>query len=202
MAKSKNQKRKKSKKSRKTGFKNWLNNNKIYFETVMALSLTIMSVLISIVSLSFQKKSNELQEKQVLVEAQINMPVFNISQTLYYKDDVIDGITYPAGTEVNIINNGGNISNGYLNADAKIEIIVLDKEYNNEGSVVIENTQRYTKGYSYYDAQTKSFTIQKDIDTRNIELRTFLYNQLHNEYENYSFTILITDYINIQYNDF
>ena len=106
MAKSKNQKRKKSKKSRKTGFKNWLNNNKIYFETVMALSLTIMSVLISIVSLSFQKKSNELQEKQVLVEAQLNMPVFNISQTLYYKDDVIDGITYPAGTEVNIINNG------------------------------------------------------------------------------------------------
>lgn len=168
----------------------------------MTLSLTIMGILISIVSLSFQQKSNELQEKQVLVEAQLNMPVFNISQTLYNEEYVIDGITYPAGIEIDIINNGGNILNGYLNADAKIEILVHDKEYNNKGTIVIENIQRYMKSYSYYDAQTKSFTIKKDFDMRNVELRTFLYNQLHNDYENYSFTILITDYINIQYNDF
>ena len=33
------------------------------------------------------------------------------------------------------------------------------------------------RGYSYYDARTKSFTIKKDFDLRNIELRTFLSNQ-------------------------
>lgn len=202
MAKSKKQKYKNNTKNKKPSFKNWLNNNKIYFETIMTLSLTMMGVLISIVSLSFQQKSNELQEKQALVEAQLNMPVFNISQTSYHEEYVIDGIRYPAGTEVNIINNGGNISNGYLNADAKIEILVHDKEYNSIGAVVIENTQRYMKGYSYYDARTKSFTIKKDFDLRNVELRTFLHNQLHSEYEDYSFTILTTDYLNIQYNDF
>lgn len=208
MAKSKKRKYKKNPQVniipqiKKTRFKNWLNNNKIYFETIMTLSLTIMSILISFVSLSFQQKSNELQEKQALIEAQLNMPVFNVSQTFYNEEYVIDGVSYPAGIEVNIINNGGNISNGYLDADAKIEILVHDKEYNSKGFVVIENIQRYMRGYSYYDAKTKSFTIKKDFDMRNIELRSFLYDQLHNDYENYSFTILMTDYINIQYNDF
>ncbi len=201
MAKSKKQKHKNNKKIEEPSFKNWLNNNKIYFETIMTLSLTMMGVLISIVSLSFQQKSNELQEKQALVEAQLNMPVFNISES-YYEEHIIDGISYPAGSEVNIINNGGNISNGYLNADGKIEIIVHDEEYNDKGTIVIENLQRYLKGYSYYDAKTKSFTIKKSVDFGNLRLRYFLNEQLHNEYESYNFTILITDYINIQYNDF
>lgn len=202
IGKAKNQKHKNNTKIKDPIFKNWLNNNKIYFETIMTLSLTIMGVLISILSLTFQHKSNELQEMQALVETQLNMPIFNISQTPYHEEYVVDGITYPAGTEVYIINNGGNISNGYLKAEAKIEILVHDKEYNSIGSVVLENTQRYMKSYSYYDAQTKSFTIKVNFDLRTVELRTFLYNQLHNEYEDYIFTILIADYLNIQYYDF
>ncbi len=195
MAKSKKQKPYKTSKKEKVGFKNWLNNNKIYFETIMALSLTIMGVLISVVSLSFQKKA-------ILIEEQLHMPVFNISQTPYYEEHTIDGIIYPAGMEVNIINNGGNISNGYLSADAKIEIIVKDKEYNSKGNVVVENTQKYMKGHSYYDARTKSFTLQKDFDLRRLELQSYLYNKLQDEYKDYDFAVLISDYLNIQYYDF
>ncbi len=202
MAKSKRQKQCKTSKKERVDFKNWLSNNKIYFETVMALSLTIMGILISIISLSFQQKANDLQEMQSFIEKQLNMPVFNVSKTSYYEDYSIDGITYPAGTEVKIINNGGNISNGYLNADAKIEVIVHDKDHNVVGTVVAENTQRYLKGYSYYDAQSKSFTIKTNFDTRNIELRYFLDQHLENDYKNYYFTLLISDYVNIQYYDF
>lgn len=201
MAKLKKYKELNNEMARKKRIKNWLKDNKIYFETVMAFSLTIMGIIISIVSLSFQYTSNELQEKQSLAEAQLNMPVFNISKS-YYKEHVIDGISYPAGTEIKIINNGGNISSGYLRAESKIEIIVHDKEYNNRGSVVIENTQQYLKGYSYYDAQTKSFTIKKDDDLGRMSLIYFLDKHLYNEYKNYNFTVLITDYINIQYTDF
>lgn len=201
MAKSKKHSQLKTKKVKKKNLKNRLKDNKIYFETVMTFSLTVMGIIISIVSLSFQYNSNEIQERQALIEAQLNMPVFNISES-YYEDHIINGVSYPAVTEVNIINNGGNILNGYLSADAKIEIIVHDGDYNDKGAVVIENMQQYLKGYSYYDAKTKSFTLKKAADIENLSLRYFLNDQLHNEYKNYNFTILITDYINIQYNDF
>ena len=201
MGNSKKRKTSKIEKSKKNRIKSWLKDNKIYFETIMTCSLTIMGIIISSVSLSFQHTSNELQEKQSLIETQLNLPVFNVSKSRY-EENIIDGISIPAGTEINIVNNGGNISNGYLHADAKIEIKFYDKEYNNQGAVVINKMQQFLKGYSYYDAKTKSFTIKKSSNSERVGLSYFLENQLHNEYKNYNFIVLIADYINIRYDDF
>lgn len=201
MGKSKKHKRHKTKKIKKNSIKKRLKENKIYFETVMTFSLTIMGIVVSLVSLSLQYTSNKLQETEMFIESQLNMPVFNVSESRYEESNT-NGILIPGGTEINIVNNGGNISNGYLNADAKIEINIYDKEYHNIGAVVIEKMQQYSKGYSYYDAKTKSFTIKKSTTSERVDLSYFLERNLHNEYKNYIFLVLNADYINIKYIDF
>lgn len=192
--------KKKNQEKKNCRFKKHLKDNKIFFETITSLLLSVMAIVVSVVSVSMQKEANELQEKQVLLAEQQNMPVFNVSYK-YYESYVENDISYPDGQEINIINNGGNILNGYLSAKTQIEVVIYD-ENNQKGIIVIEDLGGYPKKYSYYDSETKRFTIKRDSIIKTYELCRFINNQLNNKYEEYSFIAFYKDYINLQYTDF
>lgn len=65
--------------------------------------------------------------------------------------------------------------------------------------IVLENSQRFLKSYSYYNANRKSFTIKSDFDNRYIELKNYLFNTFKEQ--NLFILIDTIDYINIQYSD-
>lgn len=181
--------------------KKWLSNNKIYFDTLMTLALTVMGVCISLVSCQYEKRAVEIQKAESIVTEQLNMPIFNISKD-YYDEYIENGIIYPTGQKVCVINNGGNISEAYLDAEYKIQLVVLDENYDQVAVVALEDTSRYNKSFSYYDARSKSFTIMIESTPRDLDLRYFIDEQLAADYSKYHITMLNCDYFHIQYHDF
>lgn len=180
----------------KRSSKQWLETNQVYFETIMNVILALMGLIVSIVvaifSLSYEKNALEIQKQQASIANQLNMPVFNVIKD-YTESDIC----------VSIINSGGNITNGYLHAETKLEIIVLDTNYKTKAIIVLDDTHLFNTSYSFYNVQTKSFTISKKGEpATTFELQNYLNEQLHRDYDAYYFTIILDDYINIQYNDF
>ncbi len=177
--------------------KKWLSDNKIYFETIMTISLTIMGICISIISLSIDKRSVEIQEQQ-------NMPSFGISQK--YADECITegGLYFPERYEIEIVNYGGNISNAYLEAYSLLEVELFDNHNMRRANIVIEDTEGYVVGKSHYSAERKSFTIMrtKEKHFQNLLLELYLKEELAADYKEYTFTILPVEYVNIKYLDF
>lgn len=184
----------------KFSLKKWLQDNKIYFETLMTISLTFMGVIVSVISLSIDKTVADIQREQLDFDRLLNMPVFNVVSTKHREEYIVDGIRYAPCMEYEIVNNGGNIYDGYLRTEGGVEITLKPGDDDKEIFIFVENTQRFSKPYSYYNAERKSFTIKRDFDNRNIELKNYLYN-IFSESEFAYFEILSIDYVNIQYND-
>lgn len=179
----------------KFSLKKWLQDNKIYFETLMTISLTLMGVIVSVISLSIDKTVADIQREQLEFNRLLNMPVFNVVSTKHREEYTVDGIRYAPCMEYEIVNNGGNIYDGYLRTESRVEVIVENGEQ--EILIVLENNQRFLKSYSYYNANRKSFTIKCDFDNRYIELKKYLYDTFKEQ----NIFINTIDYINIQYND-
>lgn len=178
--------------------KKWLQENKIYFETLMTFSLTLMGIVISVLSLSIDKRMEELQNKEYELERLNLKPVFNVTSEEHHEEYIVDGIRYSPCIEYRIINNGANLNDAYLKTMAAIEI-TLTEDDGNTYFLILENTQRFLKPYSYYDADRKNFTIQKEFDNRYISLKNYLSETLEKEYS--SSQVVTVDYINIQYTD-
>ncbi len=188
-------------KSKNERTKEWLENNKIYFETAMEVILSLAAIFISCISIYLQQNSNEMQEKQMYLE---NMPIFNMStSTVYYEDDYLQE-PVPVGKEIKIVNNGGNITDATLTNSTIIKI----HAFNSNSWKTIDLYLRLHDGVTYgYDALTKSFTFKNtDGDLEDWykvnDLITELNNQLDSEYENYSFFIYPVDFIYVDYVNF
>lgn len=184
----------------KSSLKKWLQDNKIYFETLMTISLTFMGIIVSVISLSIDKTVADIQKEQLEFNRLLNMPVFNVVSAKHRKEYVVDGIRQLPCIEYEIINNGGNIFDGYLTTEGGIEITIRKGGDDKDIFIFLGNTQRFLKPYSYYNAERKSFTIKRDFDNRNIELKNYLYSIFSKSEFSY-FEILSIDYVNIQYND-
>ena len=65
--------------------KKWLQENKIYFETIMIFSLTLMGVVISLLSLSIDKRMEELQNREYELERLNLKPVFNVTSEEHHE---------------------------------------------------------------------------------------------------------------------
>lgn len=184
-------------KKKESALKIWLADNRIYFETIMTISLTIMGVCISIISLSIEKRSVEIQEQQ-------NMPAFGISQK--YADECIteSGLYFPARYEIEIVNYGGYISNAYLEAHSLLEVELFDNHNMRRANIVIEDTEGYVVGKSHYSAERKSFTImrEKEKHFQSLLLELYLKEELDADFKEYSFIISPVEYVNIKYLDF
>ncbi len=177
--------------------KNWLQENKIYFETIMTISITLMGIIVSFISLSIDKNIADIQKEQLELQRLSIMPIFNVSSTKRREEYVVDGIRYDPCIEYEIVNNGGNIYDGYLRAEGRIEIIVKNGEQ--DILIILRNKQRFLKSYSYYNANSQSFVIKRDFDNRNIELKNYLYNIFMEK--NINAKVVVIDYINIRYTD-
>lgn len=59
--------------------KKWLSNNKIYFDTLMTLALTVMGVCISLVSCQYEKRAVEIQKAESIVTEQLNVCLISSS---------------------------------------------------------------------------------------------------------------------------
>lgn len=181
----------------KNSFKKWLKDNKIYFETIMTISLTLMGIVVSFISLSIDKTVADIQKEQLELQHLLNMPVFNVSSIRHREEYIVDGIIYAPCMEYEIVNNGGNIYDGYLKTKGRVEVTVENEEQ--DILIVLENSQRFLKSYSYYNANRKSFTIKSDFDNRYIELKNYLHDAFKEQ--NLFISIDTIDYINIQYYD-
>ena len=93
----------------KNGFETCLQDNKIYFETIMTISLTLMGIAVSCILLSIDKKVADIQKEQLELQHLLNMPVFNVSIIRHREEYIFDGIIYAPYMEYEIVNNGGNI---------------------------------------------------------------------------------------------
>lgn len=191
--------------SEKYSFKEWLESfrrllkkNKIFFETVMTLALTVMGIMVSVVSCQYQKASLELQEAQSLIEEQLNMPAFTLShkreptagewsERLYYSMD--------------IINTGGRITNGTVIAEPQIEVAMVDNYYNELAIISLRFRDYYERNVISYDGENQRFSMKQVYDFPFWELITLIETNLDKDFPDRHFTVLFRDDINIMYSD-
>lgn len=191
-------------KTKMLALKEWLEDNKIIFETLMTTALTIMGIWVSIVSSHYEKVALNLQEAQALVEEQLNMPVFNVYRD-YVSEENENGTSVWKSTDIQVINTGGNISNGYLSAKPTIEVVMCDEFHNQISVIALELWGMYEKSYSHYNPENKKFEITEvktDNDFQSWELVSFLEKSLREDFPDSYFSVLYNEYINIVYSDF
>lgn len=137
-----------------------LHKNKIYFETVLMLSVTIMGVIISGVGLRIDKRNQEISNKQLEILENDREPYFTIkTNTIEQEFKDYDNYYYKKN-RYTILNTGGAISGAYLEIQPQIVIYIfndtLDK---NEKYVYLMPELFYGDGiYTLYDEPSKTFT--------------------------------------------
>ena len=138
--------------------KEWLKNNKIYFETAGTTALTVMSLVVSCSANSIANKSNQISELEMEMQQKDKLPNFTISIDEKENDD---------GNKeeyVNILNTGGVISNAYINCYcyAKIDI----ENYNDstgireETSKIIQINDAFDDSEVNYDYDNNRFSLK------------------------------------------
>lgn len=118
-------------------FRKLLERNKIFFETVVMVALTFMSIIVAWNSNKIADEANKLAEKEAAIEHSEKLPRF----TMDSQEDLLT---------CNILNVGGNVSNatasfGYyvcidISSDQKEETIVVR---------VIDAYEHYNVDYDY-----------------------------------------------------
>lgn len=177
--------------------KEWLEDNKIYFETVLSVTLTIAGIIISVFALIHGYNVAE-------DEAMLNMPLFNVTQNYVDGSVTIDGITYSAdqAVEYKIYNQGGELSNGQASGLRILTVSMWDKDYENvaRASFVVSGT--FISAGGRYDPSERSFAIYRD--ERNYEAGRMvdqIENLLIQNYP-YRFEVFWVDYAEVSYSDY
>lgn len=137
--------------------KKWLEGHKIYFETIVMFSLTLMGTIISLVGVMIAKDANKLVEIQIEAEEAENAPMF-ISYSEY---DAIDELEY-----IYIRNTGGEIRQG----DGSLELVYFIEVENDDKdiySIAIYFNNCYTKNTCDYNYDNEEFIFIKN--TKNTE---------------------------------
>ena len=102
--------------------KEWLERNKIYFETGVATALTIMSLIVSYSANIMAKKSNELADKANEIANKSN-EISEIEIEMQQKDKLPKfSIEVKINEDLSIINTGGMITDGHATLDCFLEI--------------------------------------------------------------------------------
>lgn len=126
-----------------TDIKCWLEKNKIFFETIVMMSLTAMSIIVSWNANKIATEENRLTERELEIENAEKMPHF----TIRYHDDME---TY------DIFNSGGEISDAMASFDYYICMNVFRENLNKE--IVVGVSDAYQKTFVNYDYDNNTFT--------------------------------------------
>jgi len=72
--------------------RSWLNNNKIFFETIVALLLAVMAITLTIMSINVSEKANEIAFYETEITKMENQPIFRFmldSNFIYLDNDIV-----------------------------------------------------------------------------------------------------------------
>ena len=172
----------------------WLEDNKIIFETLLAVTLSVASLVVSVMSVwqEWVKADNE---------SKLNMPIFSITEKFVEEPEIgEDSLLSNYYTEYRIVNQGGELSSG------KAEFFqLLEVRCHSENSEM--KTINYIYGdvlatWVYYDPDAKTFTNRRSRDTHLNRIQFAIEQRLKNEYPDCEFYVSISDYAKVTYKDY
>lgn len=138
--------------------KEWLKNNKIYFETAGTTALTVMSLVVSCSANSIANKSNQISELEMEMQQKDKLPNFAISIDEKEDDD---------GNKeeyVNILNTGGVISDAYIDCYCYVEFCPAPNT-NKETNKIIRIHDAFDDFEASYDYDNKRFSLKSNLSS-------------------------------------
>ena len=185
-------------KKKKAAILRKLEENKIIFETLLPIMISVISLVVSIIALyqSCQCSSDELMLK---------LPRFNITQQWIRKEIEIDGRSYPEELllEYEIINQGGDLTSG--KADVFQIITISGKPDDETKEAVTEKFTIFSPFYEmrfFYAPDTKRFKIYRHACNDNIAKMDSLEQSLESATPGYDYSYSIIDYAKVTYTDY
>lgn len=171
-------------------FKSFLTRNKIYFETIMMLAVSIAGIIVSIVGVNVAITSNNISLEEKKIENLEKQPAF-----IYDTETDSDKITYF------IKNVGGNIKYGNIFGDEVLIISIYNKNFDYIGKGYIYLDGYFKENFSTYDFETNRFELYSNMEPKPIINWINKIQQLINA-EGYFCGIECTKYFDLIYTDY
>ncbi len=105
--------------------KNWLYKNKIFFETLAPVCISVAALFVGIASYSLTQQQLKLADQQLKIgDQQLKLSFLNVEPNFYLKETyIIDPVTKRANeTELRIYNSGEGVSNFHKNVSTLLQI--------------------------------------------------------------------------------
>lgn len=187
--------------NKKIGIKNFLEKNKIYFETIVMVFLTIMSIVISVVGLRIDKRNQEISQKELEIIENDREPYFKIEcDSNYVNNKNFDD--YIMKKKYTITNTGGSIYGAYIMVKPMLEIWV-PKERAGEYDIftyMLPEMLDENAGIMYlYEETSKTFTFYEYESSEWNNIIKHLQSGLRNFLGNESIVLLVQNYIDMTY---
>lgn len=133
-------------------FKAFLENNKIYFETILAIILTIAGIIVSVAGVRVSMVANDIEKEKNEIEDLEKQPTFVFESEVDEKE-----IKYI------IKNTGGDIKYGNVFVDEALIVSIYDSDYDYLGNGYVILGGYIDNNFSKYDFDTNSFTVSKEL---------------------------------------
>lgn len=127
--------------------KNWLQDNKVFFETVVMIFLTIMSIVVAYNANRISEKANDLMEAELELSKLEKLPRFTIKNT-------------QNKNEYCILNVGGTISDA--TADFEYYILIEVTKFNKRKTFAVKVIDAYDSSHCEYDYHNAMFSTKKN----------------------------------------
>lgn len=171
-------------------FKQFLEQNKIYFETILMFILTVAGIIVSIASVKVGIIANNIAKNENRISDLEKQPTF-----------VIENETNKSEEKYIIRNTGGDIQYGYLFFDKALVVSVYDENYDYLGRGYIILGGYMENGFSTYDFDTKSFTVSTKLISRPILHWTEIVENIITA-EGYFCGVSCTEHLDITYQNY
>lgn len=171
-------------------FKQFLDHNKIYFETLLMLILTVAGIIVSIAGVRVGMVADNIAETENRISDLENQPTF-----------VIENETNKSEEKYIIRNTGGNIQYGNLILDKAFLIYIYDEHHDYLGQGYIIWGGYMDKGYSSYDFDTKLFSVSTKLTSRPISQWTKIISDTITE-QGYFCNVICTEHLDIIYQNY
>lgn len=133
-------------------FRMLLEKNKIYFETIVMIIVSVAGILVSIAGIQVSKMSNEISINSQKIENLEKQPYFVLSKE------------YTNDKQIFIMKNtGGIIHDGNVFMDKILIVSISNDNYEYIGKGYIYLSNYLTDGFSMYDADNKQFEFHQDL---------------------------------------
>lgn len=141
----------------KCKFQLWLERNKIYFETIMMVFLSVAGIIVSAAGIIVANVANDISLEESRIEDLEKQPAF-----VYYSETAEDKTSH-------IIQNvGGDIKYGNVFMDKALVVSIYNKNYDYLGKGYILLGGYYEKDYSNYDFETKRFELHSSLESKSV----------------------------------